>query len=60
MTLIPCNGAAGYLNTASFGVPPASTIQEVTNTIQEWATGRLLFGAWLERAAWPVWPSHDC
>jgi len=50
MTLIPCNGAAGYLNTASFGVPPASTIQEVTNTIQEWATGRLLFGAWLERA----------
>jgi selenocysteine lyase/cysteine desulfurase len=50
MRLIPSKSAAGYLNTASFGLPPDSTIREVTNVIREWADGRLLFGAWLERA----------
>jgi selenocysteine lyase/cysteine desulfurase len=40
----------GYLNTASFGVPPLRTQEAVTVVIDEWAGGRLSFAKWLESA----------
>jgi selenocysteine lyase/cysteine desulfurase len=33
-------GAAGYLNTASLGLPPAVAIKAMQNAVGDWATGR--------------------
>lgn len=46
MTLAPWLPKRGYLNTASFGIPPASAVDAVNAVTAAWANGRLSFGDW--------------
>jgi selenocysteine lyase/cysteine desulfurase len=36
-----CSPDPGYLNTASLGVPPASTLERMTSLLEQWRRGRL-------------------
>src|SRR5689334_23108128 len=47
MTLAPWLPRRGYLNTASFGVPPPAAVAAVNTITAAWAEGRLSFGSWL-------------
>jgi selenocysteine lyase/cysteine desulfurase len=46
MTLAPWLPRRGYLNTASFGIPPPSAVDAVATVTAAWANGRLSFGDW--------------
>ena len=50
MTLAPWTHKAGYLNTASFGIPCAAARDAVNAMTSNWAEGALGFGGWLEEA----------
>ena len=50
-------GGAGYLNTASLGIPPANALAELAAATDDWAHGRTQapeYDAWVDRArvAW--------
>ena len=47
MTLAPWLPRRGYLNTASFGVPPPAAVEAVNSVTAAWANGQLSFGNWL-------------
>jgi selenocysteine lyase/cysteine desulfurase len=46
MTLAPWLPRCGYLNTASFGIPPPAAVKAVETVTSDWANGRLTFGGW--------------
>jgi len=46
MTLAPWLPKRGYLNTASFGIPPPAAVDAVNAVTANWANGKLSFGSW--------------
>ncbi len=49
MSLAPWPPKRGYLNTASFGIPPPAAVEAVAAVTADWANGRLSFGSWFSQ-----------